>query len=94
MTQTIRTPNGPNAVWIEAAHGGAKPRRVEWYKITLAEYLESLDLEHLDDEQAEEVKGNLEKFDKGYAYRVCDESEEVICRTWREAREWAYRQFC
>jgi len=94
MTQTIRTPDGQNAVWIEADHGGAKPRRIEWYRITLAEYLEDLDLEELGEDQAEAVKGDLGEFNKGYAYRVCDESEEVICRTRREAREWAYSQFC
>jgi len=97
MTQTIHTPNGHNAVWIEADYGQGRrgaPRLVGWDKITLAEFLENLCLDDVDYDQQQQIKHNLSKFVKGYAWIVTDGDESEVFSTAKEARDWAYSQFC
>ncbi len=99
MTQTVRTACGRNAVWIEADHGQGRRsgnRKVEWYKITLVDYLERVNLEELDDHQASRIREQLQAFRRGYAYEACDDDGRRVeyFATFREARDWAWSQDC
>lgn len=97
MTQTIRTPKGHNALWIEADYGQGRrgaPREIEWYKIRLAEFLNEIDpadLADMHEAQAESFLVDLLCFgNKGYAYRAWDNGQSTIHPTFADARNWAY----
>lgn len=94
MTQTIRTPAGRFGVWIEADRPGSRPYKVSWSKISLSEYLDRIDLDELDDNQANSIKDELRKFSKGFAWQVDTGVETAIFRSEKEARDWGYFQFC
>lgn len=98
MTQTVRTPNGRNSVWIEADYGNGnrgKPRLVTFYKITLTEYIQQIELEGLDEEQVLDIKNLIILFDKrSHCYMVEDNGLSWLFRTLKEARDWAYSRDC
>lgn len=98
MTQTIRTAKGRKAVWIEADLGQGnrgRPRLVQWYKVTLEEFLEDYYMFYdLGMEQAKDITKTLLKFKGGFAWYVDDEFEGEFFSTEKEARDWAWSQHC
>lgn len=97
MTQTVKTPNGRSSVWIEADHGQGRYtglRCVTWHKVTLAEYLERLDLAWIDEGREESIKATLALFSKGHAYEAVDGDRSEIFATEKEARDWAWSRDC
>lgn len=95
MTQTIRTPNGKNGLWIEADFGQGRARLIQWHSVSLAAYVNWLDLEGLDEEQVEKIKVDLMKFThNGKAWVVNDNGVSKIFTYFKDARDWAYSQNC
>ena len=98
MTQTVYTPAGRSAIWIEADHGQGRrgaPRRIEWRRIELPEYIDMVDLVDLNEAQANKIKAEFSQFKRGFAWLVQDsDCESEIVATAAEARAWAYNRFC
>lgn len=98
MTRTVRTPEGRNAMWIEADYGQGRrgrARKVEWYRLSLAEYLEQVDLEALAEGMLAEVRKELLRFSgTGYAWQATDCDRSEIFETAKEARDWARSRDC
>lgn len=98
MTHTIITPNGCNAVWVEADYGQGRrgrARLVTWRKIGLREYLETVDLIGMSEDQACAVKDELLVFEgRAHAWIAedSDESKMFVCES--DARAWAHSRKC